>query len=259
MWSAAQSEFADALLDAERSVPPMLTSHTTRTPTRRFAVYRNNVVFSLIGALRTRFPVVERIVGVECFAAMARHFIAAHPPQSPVLMFYGDDFPDFIAACLPELPYLPDVARLEAARTHAYHAADAEPIEPASLRALDPDDLASALVALQPSLRIVRSRHPIVTIWAMNSGETELRPLADEEPEDALVVRPRDAVSVIKLPPGGAAFLEALEAGTTLATAAMLAMQQDANFDLAANLAGLIASGAMVAVLAGHSQGRFPL
>src|SRR5262252_4778420 len=69
MWSAAQSEFADALIDAERSVPPILTSHTTRTPTRRFAVYRNNVVFSLIGALRTRFPVVERIVGVECFAA----------------------------------------------------------------------------------------------------------------------------------------------------------------------------------------------
>ena len=258
MWSMAQNEFADALLDSERSVPPMLTSHTTRTPTGRFAVYRNNVVFSLISALRTRFPVVERIVGEECFAAMARDFIVAHPPRSPVLMFYGDDFADFIAACLTELPYLPDVARLEAARTHAYHAADAEPIEPASLRALDAADLASAHVALHPSMRIVRSPHPIVTIWAMNSGEIELRPLADEGPEDALVVRPREAVTVVKLPPGGAVFLEALEAGTGLGAAAALAMRRRADFDLAANRAGLIASGAMVAVLACHADGRFP-
>jgi len=258
MWSTAQNEFADALLDSGRSIPPMLTSHTSRTPAKRFAVYRNNVVFSLITALRVRFPVAERIVGEECFAAMARDFVVAHPPRSPVLMFYGDGFPDFIAACLTELPYLPDVARLEAARTHAYHAADAEPIEPASLRALDAGDLASAYVALHPSMRIVRSPHPIVTIWAMNSGETELRPLSGEEAEDALVVRPREAVTVAKLPPGGAAFLQALEAGTTLGAAAALAMRQCADFDLAANLVGLIASGAMVAVLACRAEGRFP-
>src|SRR5262249_8350749 len=215
MWSTSQHEFAEALLDAERPVPMTLTSHTARAPAKRFAVYGNNVVFGLIRALRTRFPAVERIVGAECFAAMARDFAVAHPPASPLLMFYGDAFPHFIAGLAPlaELPYLPDVARLEAARTHAYHAADAAPADATALQSLNADELVTAHIALHPSVRIIRSRHPIVTIWAMNSGEAELRPIEDPGPEDVLVVRPREAVTIVKLPPGGATFLQALAIG----------------------------------------------
>ncbi len=88
---------------------------------------------SLIDALRTKFPATERIVGEEFFRAMARVFVIAHPPRSKILHTYGDDFGDFIAAFEPaaELAYLADVARLEAARTRAYHAADATPLTPA--------------------------------------------------------------------------------------------------------------------------------
>src|SRR5262245_58104255 len=67
MWSAAQHEFATAVLDAGRSPPVALTSQGDGTPAKRFAVYRNNVVVGLVGALRARFPVVERIIGAECF------------------------------------------------------------------------------------------------------------------------------------------------------------------------------------------------
>ena len=88
-------------------------------------------------------------------------------------MFYGDSFPDFIASFAPaaELIYLADVARLEAARTRAYHAADAEPVDPTRLKALDQDALAELRIVPHPSAQIVRSRHPIVSIWAMNSGD----------------------------------------------------------------------------------------
>ena len=52
------------------------------------------------GAAR-RFPAVERLVGEEFFAGMAREFVMAHPPRSPLLLTYGDEFPDFIAAFEP--------------------------------------------------------------------------------------------------------------------------------------------------------------
>ena len=73
---------------------------------------------------------------------MARAFVAATPPRTPVLTTYGDEFAEFIAAFEParELAYLADVARLEAARTHAYHAADAVPVDAEPFAALDPDD-----------------------------------------------------------------------------------------------------------------------
>jgi hypothetical protein len=256
MWPATQHAFASALLDPQRPVPATLRSHTSRAPAKRFAVYRNNVIFGLIGALRARFPVVERIVGEECFAAMAQDFAVTHPPRSPLLIFYGDGLPDFIAELdfLAEVPYLADVARLEAARTHAYHAADAIPVGPAALQGLRADQLLAARAILHPSTHIIRSRHPIVTIWAMNSGEAELRSIEEEEPENALVVRPHGVVTVRKLPTGGAALLQALAAGEGLGRAAESAMQDQPCLNLAAHLAGLIESGAITALSIQHSN-----
>ena len=153
-----QDHFASALLDPNRPVPGAVTSHTSRTPQKRFAVYRNNVVAGLIEALRAQFPASERIVGEEFFAGMARVYIETQPPRSPILVTYGDGFPDFIAGFAPaaDVPYLADVARLEAARVRAYHAADAVPLDPARWQEIDPQALASLHVALHPSVEIVR-------------------------------------------------------------------------------------------------------
>jgi hypothetical protein len=245
MLAHMQDHFAAALIDAERPIPAALTAHTTDRPTKRFAVYRNNVVVSLIDALRARFPATERIVGEEFFGATARVFATAHPPRSPLMMTYGDGFPDFIEHFAPaaDLPYLADVARIEAARTRAYHAVDAAPIDPARLLALAPEALAGVCLTLHPSAELIRSAHPIVTIWAMNSGEMALAPITDGRAEDALVLRPAMDVEVRRLPPGGAAFLAALARGATLAAAAETALADDAGFDLAANLAGLFGTG----------------
>ena len=250
MWSAAQQEFADALLDPERPVPGTLTRSAGRMSAKRFAVYRNNVVVGLVGALGARFPVVERIVGEDCFAATARDFVLSHPPRSPLLMCYGDAFPGFVATFAPlaGLPYLSDVARLEAARTRAYHAADAMPVHPAALQGVGADRLYGARATLHPSAHVIRSQHPIVTIWTMNSGESALGSIEDARPEDALVVRPHLAVTVRRLLPGGAALLEALAGGEELGRAAELATKSRPDFDLSANLAALIESGALAAL-----------
>ena len=250
MFAPLQQAFAGALLDAERALPDGVTAHTAAPPVRRFAVYRNNVVVSLVEALRARFPAVERIVGADFFAAMARVFATAHPPRSPLMTTYGDGFADFIAAFPPagDLPYLADVARIEAARTRAYHAADAAPIEPARLTALAPHELERARLALHPSCETVRSAYPVVTIWAMNAGAAEPAEIADWRGEDALVARPCLDVTVRALPPGGAAFLAALAAGDTLPAAAAAATGADGGFDLVANLAGLIEADLVTAI-----------
>lgn len=240
-----QERFAGALLDAERPVPAAVTSHTARTPQRRFAVYRNNVVAGLVAALRAQFPATEKIVGEEFFSAMARVYIATEPPRSPILVTYGEGFPDFIANFPPavDVPYLGDVARLEVARTRAYHAADAAPVDRLRWEALDPNVLCGVRVALHPSVQILRSAYPVVTIWAMNAGEATLAAIDDRPAEDALVVRTDMQVEVRRLPGGGAAFLAALAAGACLGAAADSAAADHPEFDLAVNLAGLIGTG----------------
>ena len=245
MLEPFEASFAGALLDAERPIPRGITAHNAAIPTRRFAVYRNNVVAGLGKALQRRFPVVERLVGKEFFAAMAQLFVRQQPPRSPLLATYGDEFAGFIAAFEParELAYLADVARLEAARTRAYHAANAMPLDSSQLVGIGADAAGDLRIALHPSIEIVRSPFPIVTIWAMNSGEQELAPIEDWCSEDALVARPLLEVEVRVLPPGGATFLLALAEGFSLREATESAITEHPDFDLTRNLAGLISSG----------------
>lgn len=245
-----QTRFAQALTDTALPVPADFAAWNGCAPARRFGVYRNNVASGLAGALASRFPAARRIVGEDFFAAMAGEFIRLFPPRSPLLMSYGDGFADFVESFEParELAYLPDVIRLEAARGHAYHAADAAPLDAGELSRAAPEQLAHLVFLPHPSLSILRSAHPIVTIWAMNSGEMDLAPIEPWASEDALIVRPHMLVEIHRLPPGGAIFLQALVRGATLAQAAETAALSAAEFDLSANLAGLLQSGAFTAI-----------
>ncbi len=249
MSAALQSAFAAGLFGTAPA-PAGLMAWNTPTPERRYGVYRNNVTASLTGALSSRFPAAENIVGPDFFRAMARAFIEAHPPCSPVLLTYGDDLPDFVAAFEPakELAYLPDVMRLEIARGQAYHAADVPPLDPAALAAIDPARLGMLVFTPHPALSILSSSHPVVTIWAMNAGERPLAPIDIWQGEHALIARPHLIVEVTPLSPGGAVFFHWLAAGATLASAAERAVSGHADFDLSDNLAVLLRSGAFAAI-----------
>ena len=148
------------------------------------------------------------------------------------------------------------MARLEAARTRAYHAADAKPLTPAALSGVALDTLAGSCFTLHASVEIVASDYPIVTIWAMNSGEIDLAPITDWRGEDALVSRPGFDVEVRRLPPGGKTFLLCLAAGKALGAAAAAALAANASFDLAANLAALFAG---LAIEVAHQSNEAPL
>jgi hypothetical protein len=250
-----QRDFAAALLDARRAVPRGLCAWNGSDPAPRFAVYRNNVVVSLIQALADGFPVVQQLVGDEFFAAMARVYAVAHPPRSPVLAEYGDGFADWIADFEPaaSLPYLPDMARLERARVRAFHAADATPLaaDALSRRLAAPQHLVQARLALQPSLGVVQSAWAVASLWAAHQGDdaAAIGAVRLDEAESALVLREGDDVIVLPVPLTSAAFIQALAAGGALREAAATASALgDADaFDLAGSLALLIRHGALIA------------
>jgi len=251
MTSTTQSRFAEALLDRAKPMPEGLTSWTGAEPTKRYGVYRNNVATGLARALAARFPTTEKIVGEEFFTAMARDFVLSHPPSSPVLLHYGEEFAGFVADFAPakSLPYLADIARLENAHIRAYHAGDAAPIEPTALSRISSDRMGGLTFVFHPSASIVRSAYPIVTIWSMNSGEQPLAPITAWEAEDALITRPELSVLTRKIEPGSALFLLALVRGATLSEAFESALAQDQAFDLGRNLADLLRSGAVIDII----------
>jgi hypothetical protein len=246
-----QAEFAAALSDPTIAMPAGLVGPDRAPAPRRFAVYRNNVIVGFVNALRSAFPVVERLVGADFFQAMARAYALAEPPRSPVLMDYGVTFPDFIAGFAPaaSLPYLADVARIERAWREAYHAQDAEPLTALDFATIGPDAVAGLVLRLHPSLRLLRSLFPAQTIWTMNASDIAGGPVDLGQAEDTLIVRPDAEVTVRRVPPGGAAFVAALLMSTPLVEAAAVATADDARFDLAGNFSGLIAAGAITEII----------
>ncbi|MBB4364379.1 hypothetical protein GGD65_005437 [Bradyrhizobium sp. CIR18] len=245
--------FAPALLDPARSTPAIVTGPNGKAAGRRYDVYRNNVTVSLIDALAAIYPAVQRITGAEFFRAMARFHVRSNPPTSPLLFEYGRDFPEFIAAYehAQDMPFLADVARIERAWLDCYHARDAAPLPADRLSAVTPGRLAELVFVAHPAARCLRSRYAAVTIFAANRDGAPLLRIDASTPEDALITRPAFDVTVRRLPPGGAVFASNLISGLSLGEAAAAALEAAPEFDIAANIAGLIEAGAFISLACG--------
>lgn len=256
-----QQAFADALLAAEPVCPPGLTAWNGSAPDKRFAVYRNNVVVSLIDALADSFPVTQELVGEQFFRAMARQFVRVAPPRSPVLALYGNGFAEFIEAfpTADGVPYLADVARLEMLRVLAWYAADANVLTAEKIGRLlaDTEALPHARFALHPSLRVLHSRHAIVSLWSAHQSESAALALAKVDPglpETALVWRDGLDVEIAAIAQGTAVFISLLQQGMAFGGAAEQAQSADSEFDLPAALGMLICGGALASVTIPRSE-----
>ncbi len=246
-----QRGFSKALLDPSRDAPAGVCGPDGAAAGRRFDIYRNNVVVSLGEALAATYPAVQRLLGEAYFRALAAEYVRAHPPESPVLLFYGAAFAGFVDAFPPlaGYPYLADVARIEWAWLQAYHAADADPLAPETVAAVAPEQLAGKRFVPHPAACVLSSVHPALTIFGDNREEAGAAGHGGriDTGEDTLVTRPRWDVHVRALPPGGAAFLKALLNGACLGDAAAegdrAAARLVQEFDLVGNIRGMLSAG----------------
>ncbi|MET3614596.1 hypothetical protein ABID16_002933 [Rhizobium aquaticum] len=249
--SSRQETFAAALLDPDHAIPDGLLTPDGRPAGKRFGIYRNNVTVSLVNALSEVFPTVQNLVGEDFFRAMARLYVQDTPPASRLLFEYGASFPDFIERFEPaaDLPFLPEVARLERLWLDSFHAADAAPLDGAVLQRVAPEQLASLTFVRHPATRLLRAQHAAVTIMARDRAGEPLDGLDPFVAEDGLITRPAYDPEIRHLPTGGADFVGLLIEGHTLGEAAGAALSADPGFNLPAAISAIIQAGAFSKVL----------
>ena len=236
-----QGAFHTGLLNPAAPVPEGLTDGHDQPAGRRYGVYRNNVTVSLRDALATGFPSLVSLIGRENFDHVARAYLRQSPPTSPLMMQYGAGLPGFVASLeqLRHLPYLADVARIDVAMRHSYHAADSTGIDPGALQALDEDRLLATTFTFAPSMILLRSRWPIGAIWhyTLRGGD---KPTGAAQ--DVLILRAEFDPEPFILGPGAGHVVDALQNGTPFGDA--IALGGD-DFDLAALLNLLLLQNAI--------------
>ncbi|MCC7596808.1 DUF692 family protein [Janthinobacterium sp. FW305-129] len=245
--AAGQQAFATALLDTEATLPAFAGDVVPQ----RFSLYRGNLSAAWRRTLAHAYPVVLALVGEDFFGGLARAYGRKMPSDSADLNQFGARFADFLAAFPPvdELPYLPDMARLEWALHLAHYAADAQALAPESLAALHPDQLEARRFTLHPACALLASGWQVAAMWqAHQEGDgSGIFPQDLQVASQALVCRPRWKAQVLVLDVAAHAALQALRQGQTFGAALDAAFELDPAFDLAAHLRQWLAHAVLVA------------
>jgi hypothetical protein len=221
------------------------------SPAQQLAVYRSSLIAGMARALAYTYPICQRLVGENFFLALATSFIHTHPSRAPDLNYYGADFADFLRDFEParSLPYLPDVARLEWLWQSVFTARNTRPLTLAALARLSEARRERLQLRLLPASGLLASPFPVHRIWAVNQDGYAGDPTVDlaEGAVRLMVWRTGMNMRMQALNAAEWALLEAIGAGQTLTTACRQISEDLPQTELAALLAGAIASGWMTA------------
>lgn len=245
-WQAA---FVESLFKGlSEPLTGSLATQTFNEQHERFAIYQNNVFYSLRAALAELYPTIKKLVGEEFFNGTADAYIRAYPPQQPAMVYFGLDFSDFLSQFkhTQNMAYLSDIASLEVARHKAYHASDVEILDKKKFAGIEATVFERSQLELHPSVQIISSIFPIFTIWQSNLDEANLdeanlaentsddEEIALNEPQWLIVVRCEYEVRVFNVDHGTYLFYHDLLNQEPVYNAAQHAQDRHTDFDISA-------------------------
>ncbi len=139
------------------------------------AIYRGSIFGTLSQTLQSIYPVCYCLVGEKFFAATATVYLHHHPSQSPDLGDYGAEFPEFLSNFKPaaQLPYLPDLARLEWHWHRVFHGDKATEFDSEGLSKIPPEKWGELVLSLPQNSVLLESVYPIHRIWEVNQPNYE--------------------------------------------------------------------------------------
>jgi hypothetical protein len=239
-----QDAFISALYGKDPESLPILTEQSG------FLVYRNTVMKGASDALLANFPTVERLVGTEWIQAAAARYVRQSPPTDARLLDYGKGFPDFLDAFehARDLPYLGNVARIDALWNEAHGAEDQLALDVTALAAIEPELLARVRLELRATARWKWfPDQPAYSLWRCNRERIDVPAGLAWVGEGVLLSRSNAAVAWYPLSVGECAFLDACAADFPLEDAADYAIQAEPALDLMNMLNRLIAANVFAA------------
>jgi hypothetical protein len=152
------------------------------TADERMQIYRNNFIVSLSEVLSATYPMVEALLGKECFEQMARQHVLTYPLEEGNVAHYGEGFQDTImqfSQVIAQAPYSPEVARFEwhidLARQAQYEQSNAAEFKPlAALGEVSEEQQPALILHLKKGCRSFDSSYAVFDLFgAIQTGQFE--------------------------------------------------------------------------------------
>ncbi len=221
----------------------------------RLSIYRNTVFASLHATLCAHYPSVATLVGDGCMQALAHDYITAHPPIAPCMAEYGAHFAAMIAThpSLADLPYLPDMARLDWALVLCSRAAPWDDDDHGPQMPISPD----ASLCWPSSLSVLTVEYPVDEIrTCLEHGDEAQLAAIDMTPmaRHGVLWRGADSTHLRLVPQGAGAFVRAAMAGADAAQACESVLEAGPEADIADILHTHILPAPFVRLMTGDSR-----
>ncbi len=218
-----QRQMAALILNGIESPTPHIDALVDVPPRgdvlERLQVYAAGYPARISESLKESFPAVAHVLGEGAFHALVHRYIAGVAFGSYNLNDAGAALPRFLETdqLSRDLPFLPDLARLEWQVARAFHAHEQPPFDAMAAADWTLDDWAQVTMRFQPSVALVESDWPIRAIWECRRTPIEDIDLDLQNRADRVLVRRSgDAVVCESIDDAEAEALGALLAGQTL-------------------------------------------
>lgn len=210
-----QAAFAAAVIDGDAAFLDHVEPGGALPPQARLQVYADAYRARLAEALADSHGHTQRYLGEDGFRELALAHVESCVPGHYSLRWYGAGFAAWLAAHCPDDPEVAELAALDAALRTAFDSADARPLQPADLQAVDWDH---AGFHLHPAFQLMELRHNTVAIWqALEAGRQPPAACALPQPQSLLVWRRGWQPHFRSLPAEEARALAALHGGAAFA------------------------------------------
>lgn len=142
----------------------------------RWHIYETGLLARASEAIENDFPALAKVLGAGPLRSLTARYLARFPPRSHDIGRLAERLADFLESdgLSRELPFLPDLARLEWALAQAFVVSDDPALHWGDMASLGADGAADLRLQLRAGAALLRSRWPIHDIWSCRD-----RPLSE--------------------------------------------------------------------------------
>ena len=158
-----QLQFQQHMLGNADATP--LITGTAARQTLGMDIYAHAYRARLLDTLVDAYQKTQAVVGEAAFETAALGYIAAHPPTTRSLRWYGNDFDRHLATHHAEQPAHAEIARLDWALRKAFDGPDADTLAASALSDLPPEAWATLRLVPVPTAELLVFGHNTVAVW----------------------------------------------------------------------------------------------